>query len=137
MLGRIAIYAALHPKSCGGKVVNMMDTETPTTFRQLWPAIAGYFGLEGVGPCTDEAALKPGQYVAKYKHLFDSAGCPKAVTCGVGAGSQQLDAVGWWLTFDRELSGERLRSLGFEETREPIEGWIEAFEEFKKAGIIA
>jgi hypothetical protein len=136
MLGRIAIHAAVHPGICGGKVVNMMDTETPTTYRQLWPVITGFFGLEGVGPDNDKERLKPGEYVAKYRHLFEKSGRPKAVTCGVGAGSQQLDAVGWWLTFDRELSGERLRSLQFKEQRDPIEGWLEAFGQFKNVGII-
>lgn len=136
MLGRIAIYAALHPETCGGKVVNQMDTEHPTTFRQLWAEMASWFGLEGVGPSGDEGELKPGQYVVKYKDKFGDMNKPRAVTCGVGAGSTQLDAVGWWLTFDRQLSDARLRDVGFEERKEPIDGWIEAFERFRAAGII-
>lgn len=136
LLGRISIFSALHPESCGGKVVNMMDSDRPTTFRELWPSIAAWFGLDGVGPSNKEDELKPGEYVTKHKQEFEALGRSRALTCGVGAGSGQLDLVGWWLTFDRQLSGERLRSLGFREERDPIEGWIEAFEQFRAAGII-
>lgn len=136
ILGRISIHAALNPDSCGGKVVNMADDEQPTTFRHIWPAIASWFGLVGVGPSNDASALKPGAYVAKYKHVFEESGRHRAATCGVGAGSAQLDGVGWWLTFDRQLSLDRLRALGFGERRDPVEGWLEAFEQFRGAGII-
>ena len=138
MLGRIAIHAALHPEKCDGKVVNMLDTERPTTFRELWAEMASWFGLEGVGPVGDDGVgdLKPGEYVTKHKNKFEDHQRPKAVHGGVGAGSTQLDAVGYWLTFDRQLSDERLRAAGFEERREAIDGWIEAFEQFRAAGLI-
>ncbi|KND91800.1 hypothetical protein TOPH_03463 [Tolypocladium ophioglossoides CBS 100239] len=136
ILGRISIHAAMNPDTCGGKVVNMADDEQPTTFRHIWPAAASWFGLVGVGPSNDAGALKPGAYVAKYKHVFGENGRHKAVACGVGAGAAQLDSVGWWLTFDRQLSLKRLRALGFEERRNPVEGWLEAFEQFRDAGII-
>ncbi|POR38214.1 Uncharacterized protein TPAR_01592 [Tolypocladium paradoxum] len=136
MLGRISIHAALIPDTCGSKVVNTADDEHATTFRHVWPAIASWFGLLGVGPSNDASALKPGEYVARYKHVFEEKGRHRAVTCGVGAGSAQLDGVGWWLTFDRQLSLDRLRALGFRERRDPVEGWLEALELFRDAGII-
>ncbi|SPO06454.1 uncharacterized protein DNG_09144 [Cephalotrichum gorgonifer] len=135
-LGRISIYAALHPAECGGKVLNAVDNDRPTSFRELWPSIAGWFGLVGVGPSGDGDALKPGEYVAKHRHLFAENGLPGAAERGVGAGSSQLDSVGWWLGFDRQLSPERLRASGFMEQRDPVEGWLDAFEQFAKAGII-
>ncbi|KAM4064342.1 sirq protein [Hirsutella rhossiliensis] len=136
ILGRISIHAALNPGTCGGKVVNMADNDRPTSFSKVWPAIASWFGLVGVGPAGDEGALKPGEYVAKHKQAFAEQNRPKALKCGVGAGSAQLDAVGWWLKFDRHLSLERLRVLGFQEQRDPVEGWLGAFEQFRAAGII-
>ncbi|VUC28863.1 unnamed protein product [Clonostachys rosea] len=136
ILGRIAIFAALNPDICSGKVINMADDEHPTTFRQLWPKIASWFGLSGVGPSTETDALKPGEYVKKNEAIFSEQNRAKALSCGVGAGSQQLDSVGFWLTFDRQLSLDRLRACGFHERRDPIEGWIEAFEQFREAGII-
>ncbi|KJZ77691.1 hypothetical protein HIM_02868 [Hirsutella minnesotensis 3608] len=135
VLGRIAVHAALNPKTCGRKVINMADDAQPTTFSRVWPALAAWFGLVGVGP-AGEAGLKPGEYVAKHKHLFGEMGLDKALSCGVGAGSAQLDAVGWWLKFDRHLSLDRLRALGFEEQRDPVEGWLEAFQKLRDARII-
>ena len=64
-LGRISIYAGLHTDQCGGKVLNAVDNDRPSSFRELWPAIAGWFGLVGVGPSGDGDALKPGEYIAK------------------------------------------------------------------------
>lgn len=135
ILGRIAIHAALHPESCGGKIINMIDNDEPVSACDLWPGIAAWFGLKGVGPKKDDA-LKPSEYIDKYRHLFAENRRLKGVTCGVGNGSKQLDSVGWWLCFDRPFSPKRLRSVGFTEQRAPLEGWLEAFEKFRKAGII-
>lgn len=136
MLGHISIFAALNPEKCGQKVINMADTDAPVTYEQLWPKLAAWFGLTGSGPVSDTIILKPGEYISKYRHVFSDKELDKALTCGVGAGSTQLDSIGWWLTFDRELSLKRLRSLGFEEQRDPTEGWFEAFEKLREAGII-
>lgn len=135
-LGRIAIHASLHGGKCGGKVINMADREQPTTFSDLWPSIADWFGLVGVGPRENDNPEKPGEYVKKHKQIFGEQGCGRAVTAGVGGGSVQLDSVGYWLSFDRQLSLQRLRSVGFVEERDPIEGWLEAFKKFREAGII-
>ncbi|MBE3049675.1 hypothetical protein IMZ48_45705 [Candidatus Bathyarchaeota archaeon] len=80
--------------------------------------------------------MKPGEYILKHQHLFAENGLPNATEHGVGVGSSQLDSVGWWLGFDRQLSPDRLRSVGFTEQRDPTEGWLDAFERFAKAGII-
>ncbi|KAF9878726.1 hypothetical protein CkaCkLH20_03626 [Colletotrichum karsti] len=136
ILGRIAIHASLNADKCGGRIINMADSQEPTKFRKIWPALAEWFGLKGVGPIGDDSALKPGEYVQQYKHIFQDNGFPKAAAAGVGAGALQLDSVGCWLSFDRQLSLDRLRSVGFLEERDPIEGWLEAFEKFKAAGII-
>ncbi|KAL4737933.1 hypothetical protein BDV11DRAFT_206399 [Aspergillus similis] len=135
ILGRIAIHAALHPELCGGKIINMIDNDTPVSASDLWPGIAAWFGLKGVGPAEDDT-LKPSEYIDKYRHLFAQNGMPKGLTCGVGNGKKQLDSVGWWLVFDRQFSPKRLRSVGFTEQRDPLEGWFEAFERFREAGII-
>ncbi|PKX93470.1 uncharacterized protein P174DRAFT_422466 [Aspergillus novofumigatus IBT 16806] len=115
----------------------MVDNDRrPVNFAELWPTIANWFGLRGVGPSETGDALKPGEYVSKFRHLFTENGPPKGVTRGVVAGSTQLDSLGWWLSFDRHLSSERLRRVGFTEKRDPVEGWLDAFERFSKAGII-
>ncbi|ATZ45335.1 hypothetical protein BCIN_01g01350 [Botrytis cinerea B05.10] len=134
-LGRISIHASLNSDRCGGRILNAVDHGSPTTFRELWPKITGWFGLQGVGPAK-ECQLKPSEYIDKYRSLFEDNGKPKAVSAGVGVGNRQLDSVGWWLEFDRQLSPDRLRASGFEEESDPIQGWLEAFEKFRAAGII-
>ncbi|KAF6817742.1 sirq protein [Colletotrichum sojae] len=135
-LGRVAVHAALNPETCGGKVINVADRERPITFREIWPALADWFGMKGVGPSGDENAVRPGKYVQRHKQIFEDARCPTAVDAGVGAGRSQLDNVGYWLSFDRQLSLERLRSVGFTEERDPVDGWLEAFDKFREADII-
>ncbi|KAK7752879.1 hypothetical protein SLS62_005221 [Diatrype stigma] len=158
-LGRISIFASLGLDLAGKKqkpldrqVVNALDDPTPTTFCELWPEIAGWFGLVGVGPPsssssdedednTDKAGGDaPSEYIAKHRHLFAEHGRPRGVTAGVGAGSKQLDAVGYWLNFDRPLSAEKLRDAGYafaERRPQPAAAaWMEAFERFRAAGII-
>ncbi|KAM0424945.1 hypothetical protein ACHAPT_009746 [Fusarium lateritium] len=136
ILGRIAVHAALNPESCGSRIINMLDRAQPATFAELWPSIASFFGLVGVAPSANSSAQPPSEYIETHKHLFEENGKSDAISAGVGAGSKQLDSVGWWLTFDRQLSADRLREVGFSEEREPIQGWIEAFERFRSAGII-
>lgn len=112
-------------------MINVADSAAPSTYEELWPRIAAWFNLRGAGP----GDIKPSEYITTHKHLFEQK-APKALTCGVGAGAKQLDAVGWWLTFDRQLSVDRLRGVGFGDERDPAEGWIEAFERLRAAKII-
>ncbi|GKT76435.1 sirQ protein [Colletotrichum tofieldiae] len=114
----------------------MADNAMPTKFSEIWPSLANWFGLKGVGPTGEENDPKPGEYIDKNKHIFEEKDLGRAMVAGVGGGSSQLDSVGYWLSFDRQLSLERLRSLGFMEEMNPVEGWLEAFEKFREAGII-
>jgi hypothetical protein len=147
-IARFAIFASLNRESCGGgQLFNIADRERPTMMKELWPGIVNWFGLEGVGPREEDEGesaapehaddlLKPGEYVKKHREEFRGMGLPNAASCGVSVGSVQLDSVGWWLTFDRQLNLAKLRGSGFLEEREPLEGWIEAFEGFRRAGVI-
>ncbi|KAI0177342.1 hypothetical protein BJ166DRAFT_561117 [Pestalotiopsis sp. NC0098] len=152
-IARFMIYASLHPETCGGgQLFNIADSETPCKYGEIWPQLAKWFGLVGTGPADSSKAenntlkvgqvsqsssvLTPGEYLSKYKDVFVQSGLEKAASGGVGAGSRQLDSVGYWLTFDRQMSIKRLRDTGFEGDSDPILGWLESFEMFRKAGII-
>jgi hypothetical protein len=152
-IARFMIYASLHPKTCGGgRLFNIADSETPCKYAEIWPQLAKWFGLVGTGPVDSSEAenntlkvgeisqtssvLTPGEYVAKYKDTFAKLELEKAASGGVGAGSRQLDSVGYWLTFDRQMSIKKLRETGFEGDSDPILGWLESFEMFRKAGLI-
>ncbi|KAH7147142.1 hypothetical protein B0J13DRAFT_595332 [Dactylonectria estremocensis] len=152
-IARFMIYASLHPETCGGgRLFNIADNETPCKYGELWPQLAEWFGLVGVGPAENSQdqdntlkvgelpqatpALTPGEYVAKYRDTFAQCGSENAVKGGVGAGSRQLDSVGYWLTFDRQLSLKRVRETGFEGDKDPIHGWLQSFDKFRKARLI-
>lgn len=152
-LAQFMIYASLRPETCGGgRLFNVADNQDPCTYGALWPRLAKWFGLEGVVPVEDlqprhytlkageipesTQSLAPGEYIAKYRDVFARQGRPAAVHAGVGAGKRQLDSVGYWLTFDRQMSLERLRGTGFEENLDHARGWLEAFEMFRRAGLI-
>jgi len=151
-IGRFMIYASQHPKICGGRLFNISDNETPCTYGELWPHLANWFGLVGVVPVDSPKAqenmlgvgelpraasfLTPGEYVAQNRDTFAQCGLGNAVTGGVGAGSSQLDSVGYWLTFDRQMSLKRLRGTGFEGDMDPVQGWLDSFEMFRKAGLV-
>ncbi|KAI1123326.1 hypothetical protein F5Y10DRAFT_252006 [Nemania abortiva] len=152
-IARFMIHASVHPDACGGgQLFNIADHETPCTYGEIWPRLASWFGLVGVGPLVDLEApidslkvgelpdgarqLTPGEYVAKHKDIFAQFGRRNAVDGGVGVGSQQLDSVGYWLTFDRQLSLEKLKKTGFEGNKDPVLGWFESFEMFRKVGLI-
>lgn len=155
-ISRFMIYASLHPETCGGgQLFNIADSDVPCKYGELWPRLAAWFGLRGTGPAAAELStaqdkslkvgevlqsnaisLTPGEYVAKYGDIFAQQGCPDAVSKGVGYGRRQLDSVGYWLTFDRQLSLERLKETGFEGNQDHVQAWLEGFEMFRKAGLI-
>ncbi|KAJ5649390.1 uncharacterized protein N7484_003113 [Penicillium longicatenatum] len=152
-LARFMIYASLHPEICGeGHLFNIADNENPCKYGELWPQLASWFGLVGVGPVEDSQAigdtlkagelpkttefLTPGEYITEHQDKFAALGRVNAVSGGVSAGRRQLDSVGYWLTFDRQLSLEKIRGTGFEGDRDHVQGWLETFEMFRKAGLI-
>ncbi|KAJ5157285.1 uncharacterized protein N7482_008385 [Penicillium canariense] len=103
-IARFMIYASLHPETCGnGRLFNISDNETPCKYGDLWPRLARWFGLEGMGPAEDlqtgsnplrvgelpqSLSLPlPGEYIARYRAVFEKCGCKNAASAGVGAGT--------------------------------------------------
>lgn len=133
-LARVAIHASLHPNTFRERIFNVADTATPSTMRERWPQIASWFGLKGVAPPDTASAIdsKPSDFVKMHNDKLE-----KANLKGVDIwNSGQLDSYGYWLTFDRQLSLQRLKNAGFGEERKPEEGWWDAFEMFRRAGMI-
>ncbi|KAJ7683852.1 hypothetical protein B0H17DRAFT_985650 [Mycena rosella] len=134
IIAKLAIWASLHPeKAGGGQLFNIADRATPSTMRERWPALAAYFGLVGVGPpAPDAITLKPGEYALKHQDVL-KARCKKPNDV---FGAAFLDRYGYFLNFDRQLSMEKIRGIGFDEELDPVQSWLKAFERFRKAGMI-
>jgi len=99
---------------------------------ERWPALAHYFGLDGIGPVDDSTVLKPGEYTQKHRKVMEEHGV-KANEVFKG---HFLDTYGYYLTFDRHLSLEKAESAGFSEEIDPNSSWFKAFDRFKQAGMI-
>jgi hypothetical protein len=134
LLARVAIHASLHPEQFRERIFNVADSPKAESMRERWPQIASWFGLKGVGPPETASASdqKPSKFIRENEEKLKEAGVKGVDIWNAG----QLDSYGYWLTFDRHLSLERLRKAGFEEERRPEQGWWDAFEMFKKAGMI-
>lgn len=44
---------SLHPELTAGKAFNIADEDRGISWEMVWPGIAEYFGLEGVGPLEE------------------------------------------------------------------------------------
>jgi hypothetical protein len=134
-LARVAVHASLHPSEYKERIFNVADCETPSSMRARWPQIASFFKLRGVAPSPMASASdpSPSNFIKDHQGKIKEAGGKDVIIFN----ATQLDSVGYWLTFDRQLSLERLRRAGFVEESKPEDGWRETFEMFKKAGMIA
>jgi hypothetical protein len=133
-LARVAVHASLRPSGFKERIVNVADCATPSSMRERWPQITQYFGLKGIDPSPTASAddSKPSDFIKRHQDGIEKAGGRKIEIFNAA----QLDNVGYWLTFDRHLSLDRLRKAGFEEERKPEDGWLEAFDMFRKARMI-
>lgn len=133
-LAQLAIYASLHPETFRERIFNVADSEQPSTFRERWPQLAGWFGLKGIPPAEGASAedQKPSEFIKEHRDRLESAGLKGVDIWNAG----QLDSVGYWLTFDRQLSLKRVREAGFDTEKKPEEGWWSAFSMFKDAAMI-
>ena len=133
MIAKCAIWAALHPENCGnGQMFNIADQAKPSRMSERWPALAGYFGLEGIGPSDNSDLLKPSEYVEKHLAIFWKQGLRENKIFK----GKFLDSYGYYLTADRQMSLENVRLAGFEEEVDPSLSWFKAFDRFKVAGMI-
>ena len=133
IIARFSIWAALHPEKCGGgQLFNIADQARPSRMSERWPAFAAYFGLKGIGPVNDPNVLEPGEYIKKHSHVLEEHG----IKSNQVFKADFLDTYGYYLTFDRQLSLEKARSVGFLEEIDPISSWFKVFERFREAGMI-
>lgn len=133
IIAMFSIWAALHPnKTGGGQVFNIADEARPSRMSERWPALANYFGLEGTGPMDDPNTLKPGDYIKKHQHVLEEHAARRNKVFK----ADFLDSYGYYLNFDRQLSLDKARSVGFSEEIDPTSSWFKAFDRLKRAGMI-
>jgi hypothetical protein len=52
-LGKFHIYVSLHAELTASEAFNIADTDNGLSWKMVWPDIAAYFGLAGVGPVSE------------------------------------------------------------------------------------
>jgi hypothetical protein len=117
IMAKLSIWASLRAEKTGTKSFNIADTAKPATVKEGWSAITKVFGLEGVCPSNNPDHLKPGEYITKHGHVLEDHG----VKPGLVFKGEHLDMYGFWTTFDRQLSLDNVKSVGFEEELDPTE----------------
>ncbi|KAI3608929.1 sirq protein [Moniliophthora roreri] len=132
IIAKFVIWASLNPEKGGGGRFNIADRAEPSSMKEIWPAIAEFFGLKGVGPADDGKLVRPSEYVKEHRDVLENAGVKIEQVWGTG----QLDALGYHLSFDRHLSIDKARAAGFHEELDPKKSWIKAFERMRDVGLL-
>ena len=134
MVAKCAIWASLNPERSGRQLFNIADRAKPGRMRERWPAIAKWFGLEGVEPAKDsDSIFKPSEYTNQHRDVLEAKGFRDELCLMPG----WIDSFGYACDFDRYLSLEKIRRADFTEELDPDESWYEAFEGFRQAGLIS
>ncbi|KAL9604432.1 MAG: hypothetical protein Q9179_001848 [Wetmoreana sp. 5 TL-2023] len=133
IIAKCSIWAALHPAKTSGQTFNIADQAKPESMRERWPTLAAYFGLEGTGPAEGDGVLKPSEYIAKHRGVFEKNGIKSSPVFQ----GDFLDSYGYYLDFDRHMSLEKIKMAGFTEELDPNGSWFKAFDRYKRAGMIA
>jgi hypothetical protein len=133
MIGKLSIWASLHPDRTSSEIFNVADRALPSSMEERWPKIAAYFGLEGVAPLDDNTMLlMPTEYIKKHRDILDKR-CANANEVFYG---DILDRNLNAFTFNRHLILDKARNIGFLEETDPNASWFEAFERYKAGGML-
>lgn len=142
MIAKFSIWAAVNKaRVCrdtgqGSRIFNIADQDRPVSMEERWPQLCEYFGLVRTAPADKsedaDLSLRPSKYVMKHKGVLEKAGI-RGLDVWKAA---FLDELGYKLDMDRHFDMTKLRSVGFIEEVDPKESWKQAFDMFKKAGMI-
>ncbi|KAK7049975.1 hypothetical protein VNI00_005406 [Paramarasmius palmivorus] len=132
IVAKVSIWASLNRDKTSGQCYNIADQAEPSTMKELWPVLADHFGLKGVGPTGDMDSMKPREYIQQHSDVLEKLG----IQADQAWGMWQMDGIGYYLTFDRQLSLEKVRAAGFQEERDTKNSWIKAVEKMKDMGLL-
>lgn len=140
LLAKFHIFAALNGDATHGKAFNIGDSDG-VTWESVWPELCAYFGLNGVGPrekATNNNKLVGLEWVLARKEEWGTW------VKGNGLKEGFVETASWdmfaWLTqyipFDRNMSLERSKEIGFKETSKTVDGYTTAWDRMREAKII-
>lgn len=135
LLAHFHIYASLHPDLTASQAFNIGDESDGTSWEKLWPSLTSYFGLVGSGP---DESFNIDAYMQEHREEWPAW----VKEHGLKEGALEKTDFGFltmmmgMAVFGREYDLSKSRGIGFVETRDTVEGYLEAFELMREAKII-
>ena len=136
ILARFHIHASTHPEETSKKAFNVVDGPA-TTWKEVWPAVCGYFGLNGVAPESSGEPFSAQKWMEDHRSTW--ANWVSTNNLKEGA----LEGTSWdfmqaviGIPFRRDYDPTASRSIGFTEERPHSEGYAMVFDEMRRARII-
>ena len=138
LISKAEIYlSVVNPDAANGEAFNIADTAKPGPWSDKWPILAEYFGLKGTGPGEkgwEEIDVWWEEHQEEYKKMCEEYGLrvrqiPAATWIFVKAGVTLLDR-------NREMSLDKIRSVGFTEEQPVGHSHHAAFDHMAEAKII-
>ncbi|KAL4908855.1 hypothetical protein BDW74DRAFT_73698 [Aspergillus multicolor] len=140
IIARSELYLSIEkPDQAHGEAFNTADSATPDPWTIVWPMICEYFGLRGQGAAPEDKGWKDIDkwWVAhqdEYKKMCEEYGLrpreiPQETWTFMAAGFSFLGR-------NREMSLEKIHSLGFTEEYPAAHGYLKVFERLEKEEII-
>lgn len=138
VIARAEIFLSVQkPGEANGEAFNIADTATPGPWSVKWSILAAYFGLEGAGPGELGWEGIDDWWFAhqdEYQKMCDRFGLEKRnmtreAWVFLKCGFTMLDR-------NREMSLDKIRSLGFVEEKKVGEGHIIAFDRMAAAKVL-
>ena len=139
IIAQFCIFASFQPREkVHAQSFNIGDNATPLSWSKRWPILTKYFGLEGVGPSSE--SVQPRDYIDRHWTEFQALCREKGLkediiyrsmhNTGSGGSVMRL------MNFDRHLSLDKIRSLGFTKELSVDESWYPGFDRVRDAKLM-
>lgn len=134
LVAHFHIHTSLQPEKTHGRSFNVGDGQS-VSWEVKWPIVCNYFGLKGIGPTMrPEEELRGIDWLIAQKDFWpgwvEENGLRRNTLVDT-----QWDSLALTLSFpiriDYDLGASR--SIGFQETLEPGQGYLLAFDRLRKA----
>lgn len=159
IIARSEIYlSVVKPGEANGEAFNTADNARPVSWVERWPVMTGYFGLKGAPPVEPaESEFSLNKWLRKYTECFRLATFPaqewwqdhqddyKRMCSEYGLRAREISPESWifmlygghsLLCRNRELSLQKIRSVGFVEEQPVGEGHFVGFDRMVAAKIL-
>ncbi|KAF2430454.1 hypothetical protein EJ08DRAFT_633974 [Tothia fuscella] len=136
MIARQTLHLSLKlPDSAKGQGYNVADATYPSTWKEKWPALAGYFGLKGVGPQEGKKGVEIRKYINENIEVWKELEKKHGLKKGIADSDLTFTGFEYFLMtqfdFDRHYDMTKMYATGFKEEQTPLEAWSTVFDRMR------